>query len=124
MPQEEVFTVSATNISQRPTVITNIGFSFGVWRWKRHGIFTFMPTDISHGIPKALSDGERGSWSARLGTEDEWVGNIVEKFNVNRWSVFTWRVHIHTSNGGTTTIRPEKNIRGMLLEVAKMRVRG
>lgn len=37
-PKFEVFSVSVTNISQRPTVITNVGFTFGLFRWKRHGL--------------------------------------------------------------------------------------
>ena len=114
-PQESVFTVSATNISQRPTVVTNIGFTFGVWRWRRHGIITFLPDDLGHGIPKPLVDGESGTWSVRLGPDKRWMKDLVENFEVNWWSVFTWRIHVHTSNGGTTTVRPEKNIRDMLL---------
>ena len=114
-PQEGVFTVSATNISQRPTVITGVGFTFGWWRWKQHGFFNFMQDDISQGIPRPLADGETGTWSARLGPDKRWIKDLPEKFAISRWSVFTWRVHIRTSNGGTTTVRPEKNIRDMLL---------
>jgi len=62
----DVFSVSATNVSQRPTVITGIGFTFGIWRWKRHGIMTFMQDQISHGIPMPLTDGETGNWNVPL----------------------------------------------------------
>ncbi|UNP29578.1 hypothetical protein [Lysobacter gummosus] len=122
-PREDVFTVTATNVSQRPTVVTNIGFTFGVWRWKQHGIFNFIQDDIGHGIPKPLVDGESGTWSARLGPDNHWVKDLVEKLQVNWWSVLTWRIHIHTSNGGTTTVRPERNIRDMLLaEIAARKI--
>ena len=114
-PQEEVFSVQVTNVSQRPTVVTNIGFTFGLWRWKRHGILTFVQDDIGHGIPKPLSDGETGNWNARLGSDNCWITNLVAQFSITRFSVLTWRIHVHTSNGGTTTLRPEKNIRDMLL---------
>lgn len=60
-PKVDVFSISVTNISQRPTVITNIGFTFGIWRRKKHGIITFMPDQYGHGIPKALPDGETGT---------------------------------------------------------------
>lgn len=114
-PTFDVFSVTATNISQRPTVITNIGFSFGLWRWKKHGIITFMQDDIGHGIPKPLSDGETGSWNVRLGPNNVWVTDLVNKFPFNRFSLLTWRVHVHTSNGGTTTVRPDKSMRELVL---------
>ena len=123
-PQFEVFSVSVTNISQRPTVITNVGFTFGIFRWKRHGLITFMQDDISHGIPKTLSDGETANWNVRLGPNQKWVKELIEKFEVSRFSVATWRVHVHTSNGGTTALRPEKNIREILVSAIKERKRG
>lgn len=118
-PQISVFSISITNISQRPTVITNIGFTFGFWRWKRHGIITYVQDQLGHGIPKPLSDGETGGWNIPLGTNNEWLKELSEKFPANWWHIFTWRIHIHTSNGGTTVLRPEKNIREMLLSIAK-----
>ena len=123
-PQLDVFAVSVTNISQRPTIVTNIGFTFGLWRWKRHGIITFMQDDIGHGIPKPLSDGETGNWNARLGKDNKWITDLVEKFAVTRFSVMTWRIHVHTSNGGTTTLRPERNIRDMVLACVASRPSG
>ena len=81
---------------------------------EEHGIITFMQDDISHGIPKPLSDGESGNWNVRLGPNNVWITDLVRKFPFNRVSMLTWRVHIHTSNGGTTTIRPEKGIRDLV----------
>jgi hypothetical protein len=115
-PSFDVFAVSVTNVSQRPTVVTNIGFTFGVLRWKRRGLITFMQDDISQGIPKPLADGETGNWNVRLGPDRQWLRDLATKFEVTRLSVMTWRVHVHTSNGGTTTLRPEKGIRDMLLQ--------
>lgn len=117
-PRIDVFAVSATNVSQRPTVITNIGFTFGVWRWKRHGIVTFMQDQFGHGIPRPLADGETGNWNVPLGKDNEWLRELASKFSVTRWAVFTWRVQVHTSNGGTTTFRPDKETRKMLLALA------
>ncbi len=116
-PRTEVFTVCVTNVSQRPTVVTNIGFSFGMWRWKRNGIIMFVQDQFGHGIPKPLGDGETGHWSVPLGQDNEWAKDLVSKFTPSRWGVRTWRVHVYTSNGGTTTLRPEKAMRDLLLNV-------
>lgn len=118
-PQIEVFSVSVTNISQRPTIITNIGFSCGIWKWKRYGIITFMEDDISQGIPKPLSDGETGSWNVRLGLENVWAKELVEKFEMTPFLVKTLRIHIHTSNGGTTKLKPENNFNEILTPFIK-----
>lgn len=123
-PRIEVFAVSATNVSQRPTVVTNIGFTFGIWRWKRHGIITFMQDHISHGIPKPLNDGETGNWNVPLGEDSKWLQDLASKFPISRWTVFTWRVHVHTSNGGSTAFRPDKAIREKLLTFAGTPQRG
>jgi len=117
-PRIDVFSVAATNISQRPTVVTNIGFTFGIWRWRRHGIITFMQDQFGHGIPKPLADGETGNWNVPLGQDNRWLKDLASKFPVTWWTVFTWRVHVHTSNGGTTTFRPDKETRKMLLAFA------
>jgi hypothetical protein len=117
-PRVEVFSVSVTNISQRPTVVTNIGFTFGAWRWKRHGIIALVQDQFGHGIPKPLADGETGSWSVPLGPDNRWLRDLASKFQITWWAVFTWRVHVYTSNGGTTTLRPDKETRKMLLALA------
>lgn len=113
----DVFAVSATNASQRPTIVTNISLTFGVWRWKRHGIMTFLQDDISHGIPKPLSDGETGSWNARM--NDQWLKKLVENFELDNFSVETMKVLIHTSNGGVTVLRPEKGFRDKIKSFIK-----
>jgi len=123
-PRVDVFAVSVTNISQRPTVITNVGFTFGWWRWKRHGIVTFMQDQFSHGIPKPLADGETANWNVPLGPDNKWLRELAEKFPVSRWHIFTWRVHVHTSNGGTTTLRPDKEIRSLLSAFVAPRASG
>jgi hypothetical protein len=113
-PQFDVFAVSATNISQRPTTITNIGFSVGIWRWKKNGLILFMHDDISQGIPLSLNDGETGNWNVRLGKDNEWAKDLVEKYKLNTFYIYTMRFLIHTSNGGTTIFRPEKSFRDLL----------
>ncbi len=116
LPTVEVFNVVATNISQRPTVITNISFSMGIFFWRRQGLITFMQTHNSHGIPKELTDGDRGSWCAELGQNEEWISDLVDKFEMNWLAVQTLRIYIHTSNGGSTKVVPEKGFRKMILK--------
>jgi hypothetical protein len=113
-PHLSVVSVHVTNTSQRPTVITNVGFTFGFWRWKRYAIINLPLTHISAGIPKSLVDGESASWSIALNPQPNWIEDIADNFGVTRLSRHTWRFQIHTSNGGTTVIRPEKNLRDML----------
>jgi hypothetical protein len=105
-------------------VVTNIGFTFGIWRWKRHGIITFMLDELGPGVPKALSDGETAHWNARLGPNNKWARELVEKFKVSAFDVHTWRIQVHTSNGGTTELRPEKGIRDILMACVKEAGRG
>ena len=100
-------------------MVTNIGFTCEIWRWKRYGIIGFTQDDISHGIPKALSDGESGNWNVRMGESNQWARDIINKFEMTRISVATLRVQIHTSNGGTTVLRPKKSIRDILIALVK-----
>jgi hypothetical protein len=123
-PGIEVFSVSATNVSQRPTVVTKIGFTFGIWRWKRYGVITFQQDQISHGIPKSLGDGETADWIVPLGDDSQWLKDLASKFPISWWAVFTWRVHVHTSNGGSNTFRPDKAIREKLKAFADAPQRG
>jgi hypothetical protein len=115
MPQVEVFNVSATNISQRPTKITNISFSMGIFFWRRYGIITFMQGAYSHGIPRDLTDGDNGSWSVDLGPDEDWIQDLVDKFKMNWLDVQTLRIFVHTSNGGSTKLVPERSFRKMVL---------
>lgn len=116
----DVFSVSATNISQRSTVVTGIGCTFGLWHWKEHGLIMFTQGQFSQGIPKSLVDGETGSWNVPLGQDNQWLRDIASKYRLSRWAIRTWRVQVYTSNGGTTTLYPDKGIRSMLLELARL----
>lgn len=120
-PQLDVFSVSVTNISQRSTVVTHIGFACRFFRWRRHGLINFMQDDISHGIPKAIADGETGNWNVRMGENNEWAKDLADKFIFSRFDVESMRFIIYTTNGGKTVFRPEKNIRDLLLAILKER---
>lgn len=117
-PPVDVFSVSVTNVSQRSTVVTGIGCTFGIWRWKQHGMILFMQDQYSQGIPKSLVDGETGNWNVPLGQDNQWLRDIASKYRLDRWAIYTWRVQIYTSNGGITMLRPDKGIRSMLAKTA------
>ena len=124
MPTVEVFNITVTNISQRPTTITNISFSMGLFFWRRQGIITFMQTHNSHGIPRELSDGDRGSWCAELGANEEWISDLVSEFNMGWVDVQSLRIYVHTSNGGSTKLVPENNFQKMILRHVGARKHG
>jgi hypothetical protein len=117
-PRVEVFAISVTNSSLRPTVVTNVGFTFGFWRWRKQGVVVIVRDQFSDGVPKTLGDGDTGSWNIPLGKEHKWLRDLASTFPVSRWAVWTWRVRVYTSNGDVTTLRPGKTIRQMLLAVA------
>lgn len=123
-PTIEIVSISVTNVSRRTTTVTNVGLSLGLPFLKRHGIITVMQSQISHGIPKTLNDGESASWSIELDKSYSWLKELAEKFKMTWLSVQTLRFHVYTSNGGTTTLRPEKELRKMLLEKIVRRKRG
>ncbi len=115
-PTVEVFSVSATNISQRPTKITNIAISMGLFYWRRYGIITFMQGPYSNGIPMELTDGVSGTWCVDLGDEEEWIRDLAEKFEMGLVEAFTLRFYVHTSNGGTTKLVPGRAFRKSLIK--------
>lgn len=109
-PKFDVMTISATNLSQRPTVITSVTFTLGKGKEKRHGIINLRPDDLGPGVPKALQDGETATWSVRLGANDEWALDFVKKFSLTVGVAKTWKIYVHTSNGGAVKVSPESSI--------------
>lgn len=120
-PQQELFSINVTNRSPRPTKITNIGFAFGIWRWKRRGLITFMRDHISDDIPKSLGDGEQAHFCFTLDESRSWISDLVQQFEMSAIDVKTFRVHVYTSNGGQMTIKPEKPFLDVMFAEAKKR---
>jgi hypothetical protein len=112
-PQIDMLAISAINISPRPTTIANINFTYGDWRWKKY-LFVKFERNIGNVLPTPLSDGETGSWYIPIGPSNQWARGLIDEFKLTRFSVDTLRVQIHTSNGGATVIRPEKEFRDTL----------
>lgn len=118
-----VLTISATNASMRPTVIVNIGMSFGPpWR-RQHSTMLFTQSSVSHGIPKSLGDGETGTWTADVRNQEFNLDELASECKLNSFDVETWRFYIHTSNGGSTVFRPERALREALRKVVDERNR-
>ncbi len=114
----DVIAVSATNISPRPTTVTNVVFSYGVWRWKRYYFVKFMrggPSDL----PALLTDGQPATWYIPMGKENQWARELVNELKLTRFDVATLKVNIQTSNGGTTVIRPDKDFRDTLMALVE-----
>lgn len=120
---EPVFAVHATNVSARRTVVTEISIGFVLVGWTRYGLVPVIRTPVSHGIPKALAAGESGSWTIPLGADNAWLKELIGQFGISKASVHAMRVYLHTSNGGTTILRPEKSFRELLLSEIEERER-
>lgn len=75
----------------------------------------FSESNLGHGVPKPLADGESGIWNAEIGLDSRWLRELAEKFELTRFHVYTWRIRISTSNGGVTVLRPDKSTRQRLL---------
>src|SRR5262245_3090915 len=114
----DVVCITVTNTSPRPTTVTNIFFSSGIWRWKRYYFVKFM-RDKSTNLPALLSDSQIGYWYIPMRQENYWAREFVNKSGMTRFSVATLKVLIITSTGGETVIRPEKAFRDTLMALVK-----
>ena len=123
-PKQELFSITVTNRSPRPTKITNIGFTCGVWRWKRHGLITFIKNHITEGIPKSLSDGEQAHFAVALDESRSWILDLVQKFEMSTLDVKTFRIHVYTSNGGQMMMKPEKPFLDVMYTAARREKHG
>jgi len=105
-----------TNIGSRATVVSNIGLRVGLIK-KRYAIITMMRDQYSEGIPRPLSDGEQAHCGIPLDEKKSWIADLCKDFIKSRLDVATMRIQIHTTNGRTTSLRPEKALRKMVLAV-------
>jgi hypothetical protein len=117
-PTFDAFAISAVNTSMRPTTVTHIGLVCGFWRWKQHVTVRFT-RDFGSILPTPLSDGQYGEWYVRMRESNKFARDLVDKLQLTRLSAPTLRVQILTSNGGTTTLWPEKGFRKLLLSLVK-----
>ncbi len=115
MPEAELLYINVRNIGSRSTIVNNIGIRIGLIK-KRYAILAPPRDRYSDGIPKALGDGEEAHWAIVLDEEDTWVKKLCKGFVKSGIDVWTLRFQIHTTNGGSTNIRPEKELRDKILK--------
>ena len=114
----DVFAVSVTNVGARATVISGIWIKVGIFR-KRHAMLVVNADEYSVGIPKAISDGETAHWAIPLQRDHSWVASVCDDFVKSKLDVATFRVSVHTTNGGFFTFNPGGPFRKMMKEALK-----
>jgi hypothetical protein len=116
-PFPELVMVRVTNVGRRTAKVTTIAIRTGLpglryTRFKRR--FAIIPVwdrGLSHPLPTALADGESGQWSIQL-DEQDWIKEICDKEFASSWlDVETFRVEVHTSNGGALVLKPEGSLK-------------
>src|SRR5262245_61820406 len=121
-PQNDMLVVTATNVSQRATAVANITLSHGYWRWKESARVEFRK-DIGDKLPAPITDGESVRWYIPMENLDQWARELIDVLQMTRLSVATFRIEILTTNGGKTTVWPEKGFRDILVALVKERER-
>lgn len=115
---QDIVAISATNIGNRSTVVNNIGVRTGLFK-KRYAMITITSNDYSDGIPKQLNDGDQGYWSISLDEKYTWLNELCKNFILSKIDVWTMMLQIYTTNGGVINIRPEENLRQMIMDLLK-----
>lgn len=115
MPRKDLVSINVANVGNRSTVVNNIGIRVGLFK-KRYAIITVVRDHHSDGIPRSLADGEQGHWGIPLDEKRSWITDLCKDFIKSKRDVETMRIQIHTTNGGTTNIRPEKTLRQMIID--------
>jgi hypothetical protein len=113
MPQQDLLSISVTNVGTRATIVNNISMSVGRGRLrkKRHAIITVVKDHYSPGIPYALPDGHVAHWGIPIDKEKTWFVDLCDGFVKNKDEIESIRFHIHTNHGEELTIVPEENFR-------------
>lgn len=119
-PTHELVSIVVTNVGNRSTVVSHVGLRVGLLR-KRYAFITLVKDQFSEGIPRPLADGEQAHWGIPLDENRSWIADLCKDFITTRLDVETMKIQIHTTNGGTTDIRPEEPLRKMILDVVSKR---
>jgi hypothetical protein len=105
----ELVFLNVTNVGTRSTKVTTIAVRTGLLK-KRRALMPNWGGPFSHPLPKVLNDAEEAGWSIELDKDDTWFMRMTG-FASTWWDVETFRMDVHTSNGGLLTLRPEKAMR-------------
>ncbi len=115
MLKQNLVSIDITNIGSRGTVINNIGIRIGLFR-RRYGIIPVDRDNYSDKIPMLLNDGDQGHWCIPLDEKFSWINGLCKDFIKSPLDIATMQIQVHTTNGGTQNIRPNKNLRKMFFE--------
>lgn len=115
-PQTDLFSISVTNVGTRATVVNNIGMQVGRLK-KRYAVISMSESNISHGIPHALGDGQEGHWYVPLGGEKKWLRDLCGNFVKTPGDIKSLRFLVYTNHGFNVVLRPEKQFRDVLLKL-------
>jgi hypothetical protein len=125
-PRPELVMVQVTNTGTRSTIVKMLGIRVGIWKWRRFAVIPNWDSQYSSPLPKALDDGEDASWGIELNAPaggTNWLEDLCGDGFVKSWlDVETFRLQVHTSNGGTHSIQPEKALR-QRMHAARQRAR-
>jgi len=115
VPTQEVFSVSATNVGTRSTIINNIGLRVGRFKNKRQAVIGINPTQYSAGVPHALADGQTASWHIPLDAQKTWLRDLCGTIVKTQDDVRTLRFVVHTTHGHDFVLKPDDSVREFLL---------
>lgn len=111
---QDLISISVTNTGTRATVIKGVGLRFGLLN-KRYAYLKLQQGDLMDPIPRPLSDGEQAHWGIPLDSDRTWIEDLFLKDFARNWlDVESMVVQVHTTNGGTFSFRPERNLRRMI----------
>jgi hypothetical protein len=112
--------INVTNVAPRSTRIQTISIHTGWWRIHRaQAIIPNWEPGVSSELPKTLGDGESAQWAVRLIENDKWLREIISDFAKGWWGVETFRLQVHTTNGRSFSMRPEKAMRERMHDLRK-----
>lgn len=121
----ELVVVHVTNKSMRTAKVSTIAIRTGLpvlrGRFKRRfAIIPVWDATISKPLPTVLDDGDTAQWCIRL-DEKDWLGDLCgpQKFVTDWLGVETFRLEVHTRNGGKLVLKPEEPLKARMHEARK-----
>ena len=104
--------IRVVNTGSRPAKITNIGWTIGRFRKRKHLIQTFGFPE-SDNVPKMLHEGEEATFMVPFVSPDNqgWLTKFANDFGKDKPSALkTLKSVVHTSVGTTFKVRVEKGL--------------
>lgn len=117
--RDPIFSISATNVSTRPTTITNISFNAGRGDKAINAVIQLQGLPGSSSMPATLADGQSASWNIPEKFEHEWLNKIsagMANKGLEPKDLSNFSFVIHTSNGGLIKCKPDKRVISILAD--------